>query len=166
MRTRCRVLTAAVLIGSASPALSQDALFSALQGHSIIVDYQEVGFTPRGPWEARWRDRVYISTQGRIFHRPDVFSTVPRTGGVNELVGEAGGTGSGGRTLVWTGNELTRQWVNRRGVTLRQTITIRRAEGGFVCAMAVERLSGARGPPPETRQTCRVVRGNVFSGQR
>ncbi len=78
MRTRCRVLTAAV--GSASPALSQDALFSALKGHSIIVDYHEVGFTPRGPWEARWRDRVYISTQGRIDRldlRPEVRTRHP-----------------------------------------------------------------------------------------
>jgi hypothetical protein len=151
------------VLGTAGHALAQDSLFAALEGHSVIVDLREEVATPRGTFEFLWRDRVYISTKGRIFHRFDVRSTHPILHGQRELVSD-GGPGRGGK-YIWTGNALTRQWVNKIGVLVRQTIAISRSQSGFTCHMTVERPAGGRGQVIDRGQTCRVVRGNVLAGQ-
>jgi hypothetical protein len=152
---------------SALPAAAPDALFNALEGHSIVADLHESLMTGRGEtFENRWRDRVYISTKGRIFHRFDSKSTRPGVGGVREFVGEADGSGEGrGAKYVWTSNGLSRQWVNRRGTTLRQSIFISRSGDGFSCSMRIERLAGGQPRTIDARQSCRVFRGNVLAGQ-
>ena len=153
------------IIGNPSAALSQYHGMQALEGHSIVVNFQEQVTSRRGKsFQAVWRDRVYFSTKGRIFHRFDRQNQRPDRSRNYELVGDEAGQGDDRRAkFAWTGQGITRQWVNRRGVTLQQTIAITPTGSGYSCQMTVSR-SGNRGTSTPLGQTCRVVSGNVLAG--
>ena len=148
-----------------SNVIAQSHGMKALEGHSIAVDYQEQVTTRRGQvTQETWRDRIYFSTKGRIFHRFDRQSPRPDRSRNFETVGDEAGRGDDRRAkFVWTGQGITRQWTNRRGVTLKQTITITPTSNGYSCHMSVSR-SGNRGTITPLGQSCRVVSGNILAG--
>jgi len=156
------LLFAAPLTGSHSGA--QALTMADLEGHSVILDFEEIVTTGRGePFQQRWQNRVYFSTKGRIF---DQFNrSSPRSGQSRswEAVGDEEGFGEGrAPKFVWNGQGVTRQWANRRGHTRRQTITITPSGNGYSCYMTLER-SGGRGFSHVVDQSCRVVRGNAVA---
>jgi hypothetical protein len=141
-----------------TPAIGQSAGFAALEGKSISVDYREQITTPRGQvLRQTWRDRIYISTKGRIFHRFDLQSSMPGNTRTFETFGDESGRGAERRArYVWTGQGISRQRTNRRGVALRQTITIVPTGTGYSCQMTLERSSNAT-PVSPLGQSCRVL---------
>jgi hypothetical protein len=147
------LLGAAWVSNHVQPAPAQGLSFANLEGHSIIAEYQEVIVPPRGPSiQQTWRDRVYFSTKGRIFHSFALQSSLPQNSGVFEAVGDQEGAGAGPRSkYTWTGQGIARQW------------TIAPTGGGYGCRMTVERLSAFGGATP-LGQSCQVVRGNVLAG--
>ena len=149
-----------VILALGSPsALAQAVSPAELQGHSVIVDYQEMLHGGQGARLVAFNDRVYISTKGRIFHRLD------RRGGLDggrsrEAVSE-GGSVRGGR-FQWDGQgRLVRAGRNLRGDPVPITITFERSGGGFTCAFHVDR-SYIRASQQVVRNSCQVVAGNVF----
>ena len=164
LSVRSSFVCLAVAFAMGNPVLAQAQGLRNLEGHSIIVDYREQIVTPRGSFQVTWGDRIYISTKGRIFHRFNTQSTNPNFGGSFETVGDEAGRGDDRRAkFVWTGQGISRQWTNRRGVTLRQTISITPTGSGYSCHMTIDRF-GARGMITPLGQTCRVVSGNVLAG--
>ena len=166
MRSNLACLLAGLAaIVSPGIALAQSPGMKALEGHSISVDYQEQVTNRRGEsWTDVWRDRIYISTKGRIFHRFDRQSPRSDRNRNFETVGDEAGRGDDRRAkFVWTGQGISRQWTNQRGVVLRQTITVMPTGSGHSCHMTVTR-SGNRGTVTPLGQTCRVVSGNILAG--
>jgi hypothetical protein len=143
-----------------SPAHAQGSLQAGLKGHSIIANLSEVVMSRRrGTASLNWSTIVYISEKARIFARHDVKSSDPSRQKFREISPE--GEGSGGNVqFQWTGAGLARQWVNRNGNTVRQTISISATPSGYACRLSVSR---ARGRVQVMSQSCRVVKGNAVA---
>jgi hypothetical protein len=151
------------LLAAAPAALAQSDTFEALKGNSIVLDYRERVMGPRGgSFPVFWKDRIYVSTEGRIFHRMDTQSRNPRAIGQQELVG-----GQQAHAMAWTGGALVRSFVNpKTGVRIRQVVTVTGSVGNLACSMSLER-SGAPGFQYAVEQNgCQVIAGNVFAGSR
>jgi hypothetical protein len=126
-----------------------------LGGKSIRSVYvEELSGSP--PLRVIYRDDLYISSQGRIFHhfRVEGNSELVR-GGRDAVSGE-----SGSLPFVLNGNMLSRSWVNpKTGRQLRETIVLSGTEPGAPCRVRVERF------PPLTysvlSQSCSVLKGNI-----
>jgi hypothetical protein len=149
---------------SATPSIAQSLMLDALKGHSIIVDYRElVESRRRGTFRWHWRDRIYVSDKGRIFHRFDAIGD--RRNSLYEMVGdETGGTEDNRTKFTWDGSSFVRQWTRRsNGLAIRQTIHVFRTGSGLGCQMNVQRLGG-RGRVTIEGSSCNVVTGNVFAG--
>jgi hypothetical protein len=143
------------------PALAQAVSLDALKGHSVLLSHHERVHRRNGEvFEVSWNDRIYVSSEGRIFHRVDRRSTRPGRGAQREVVGEAEG---GGRRFRWTGQGLVRAWTNREGRQIGQTVQFSSTGSGLGCAMSVSRQG--RAYVQTISSSCRVVRGNVFAGQ-
>lgn len=158
------VIGAVVAIFPINLAFSQDARFRNLEGHSIVSDYQEEVTSRKGDvFQIDWKDTLYISTKGRIFHR---FSQTNTKRGFDknvDSVSDEGGRSEGkGASFRWTGNGLVRQWTNRTGVKIRQSIHISPAGDGFACKASIER-AGGKGRIRVVRDDCRVVAGNSLA---
>jgi hypothetical protein len=161
-----RALATVAIALSASGAAAQGVTLDQLKERSIVVAYTETVNTPQGSYSQTWRESVYVSSLGRVFHRSNLASTRAGSSRSFDAVGDQGGAGEGSiRKFAWTGNGFSRQWTNpRNGTMLRQTIVVAGSGGRFSCHMTVERLnrpavSAAHG------QSCRVTTGNVFAGR-
>ncbi len=140
-------------------ALAQQVSLDDLRGYSLMINQDEVINRRRGGTERRsWNEQIYVSSEGRVFHREDRKSDAGRDR-FRENVGSAQG---GGRKFSWTGDGFSRSWVNQRGRDIRQHIRVVRTQSGFGCAMDIERTG--RGTIDILRSSCRVIRGNVFAG--
>ncbi len=103
-----------------TPAIGQSAGFAALEGKSISVDYREQITTPRGQvLRQTWRDRIYISTKGRIFHRFDLQSSMPGNTRTFETFGDIRpGRGTSGEVrLDGPGHKPTEDQPSRRSAS-------------------------------------------------
>jgi hypothetical protein len=140
--------------------MAQGSLQSSLQGHSIIANLSEVVMSRRrGTASLNWTTTVYISEKSRIFARHDLKSNDPSRTKLREVSPED--DGAGGRVQFrWAGNGLSRQWVNRNGNTIQQTIAISVTPSGFACRLSVSR---ARGRVQVLSHSCRVVKGNAVA---
>lgn len=158
------VIGIVVAIFPVNIAWSQDTLFRNLEGHSIISNYQEEITSRKGDvFQIDWRDTLYISTKGRIFHR---FSQTNTKRGFDknlDNVSDEGGRSEGkGAGFRWAGDGLVRQWTNRTGVKIRQSIHILLVGDGFACKASIER-NGGKGRVRVVRDDCRVVAGNSLA---
>jgi hypothetical protein len=152
-----------VLLLVTAPASAQSTTFQALRGNSIVLDYRERVTGPRGgSFPVFWRDRIYVSTEGRIFHKMDTRSQNPRATGQQELVG-----GQQGNAMVWNGSAFVRSFINpKTGVRIRQVVTVSGSGNNAVCSMSLER-SGAPGFQYAMEHNgCQVIAGNVFARSR
>lgn len=144
----------------ASRAHAQGSMQTSLQGHSIIANLSEVVMSRRrGTASLNWSTAVYISEKSRIFARHDVSSSDPSRQQFREVSPDNEGTG-GSAQFRWTGSGLSRQWVNRNGNTIRQTISISVTPSGYACRLSMSR---ARGHAQTVSQRCRVVKGNAVA---
>lgn len=165
-RNTASVIFASFLVGNLPvPAFSQAVSFSALEGHSIISDYHEISETRRfGPIQRQWRDRIYFSSRGRIFHKINVTNSLRPEDFSREFVSSEAGESEGrGAPFRWVGDGLTREWTNQRGVRLRQSVTINPAGSSYSCRMTIERSGASSGHTRVTQQSCRVIKGNALS---
>lgn len=163
MKLQATMLLAALVL-NAGPTVAQSTTVDFLKGKSIVIDYRERVTGPSfGSYRVRWHDRVYVSTEGRIFHRADTRSENPRATGQRELIG-----GQQSNTLMWDGHAFVRSFINpKSGVRIRQAIAASRSGDRIGCSMSLER-SGA---PPGVEYVaehngCQVIEGNVFAGSR
>jgi len=156
-------LLAAATLSTTSSA--QTLRFNDLEGHSVVSEYTEEVMTRRfGPYRATWKDRVYFSTKGRIFHRFNRQSSIPGMDRHAENVSDDEGRIEGrGAAFRWTGDGIVREWTNPRGIHIRQSISISPSGAGFSCRLSVER-STRRGRAYPISQLCRVIKGNVLAG--
>lgn len=160
-----RILTGLTLAFCAvGQANSQTVQFSALEGHSIISDYEEKILSRRsGSFSNKWHDELYFSTKGRIFHRFSMDNGRRGDHRNRDSVSEEDGSNDGqGAAFRWIGNGVMREWTNRRGIRLRQTILVYPSANGYSCKASVER-NGRAGNARVLRENCRVVSGNVLS---
>jgi hypothetical protein len=162
----CSLLVTFWTLGHLQPAASQTLRFADLEGYSIAADYQEMVTTRRsGSFQQTWSDRIYFSTKGRIFHRFSRQSTRPEYARSRESVSDEEGQGDGhGVSYHWTGSGIAREWTNRRGNRIRQSITITPTSNGYVCQISVERFAG-RGTTISLGQTCQVIKGNILAAR-
>jgi hypothetical protein len=153
-------LAAACCLAGPTAGLAQDVTFASLQGRSIVVEYREHIRNRRGEdMSAVWKDLVYFSGKGHIFHKMDMSG--PHGAKEKYGIGDESGAGEGGPAFRWDGHGITRSWTNPRGIRLRQTIDIFRTASGFGCRMSIQRTN-SRATVTVAGQTCRVVNGNVF----
>lgn len=144
-------------------AVAQTSSFGALEGHSIISTYaEEISSRRMGTFEIVWHDTIYFSTKGRIFHR--ISQENSRKGDSRrDIVGDEGGRNDGqGTAFRWVGNGVTREWINPRGVRIRQSIQISPAGGGYACRASIERR-GRGGQARVVQESCRVLAGNALA---
>jgi hypothetical protein len=92
-----RSLVFAIASLAATSCLGQSSVFEALKGKSIVIDYRESFSGPRGSFGVVWRDRIYVSTEGRIFHKVDARSNNPRASGESNWSGKAAVANAGRR---------------------------------------------------------------------
>lgn len=164
-RNKASVILATFLVGIMPvTAAAQAVSFSSLEGHSIISDYHEISETRRfGPIQRRWRDRIYFSSRGRIFHKLNVTNTLRPGDYSREFVSSESGESDGrGAPFRWAGDGLTREWTNQFGLRMRQSVTISPTGGGYACRMAIERSGANIGYTRVTQQSCRVIKGNAL----
>lgn len=138
--------------------------FSALEGRSIVSDYEEEILSKRsGSFNNKWHDELYFSTKGRIFHRLSMDNGRRGDHRNRDSVSEEDGSNDGqGAAFRWIGNGVMREWTNRRGIRLRQSILVYPSADGYSCKASVER-NGRSGNARVIRENCRVVLGNVLS---
>ncbi|HEV7339244.1 MAG TPA: hypothetical protein VGO06_24980 [Bosea sp. (in: a-proteobacteria)] len=147
------------LVASSSGARAQALGQEALAGYSIASHYEEVLEFPNGNFVRQiWRDRLYFSTKGRIFHKFALESGHPASDRAFEAIsGEGGGGG-----FRWVGNGVSRPWRSPRGGTGTQSFHISAQAGGYSCRMSLERL-GMRLTARPVSQSCRVTKGNILA---
>ncbi len=142
-----------------SGARAQAPNLEALAGYSITSQYEEILQFPNGNSVRQvWRDRVYFSTKGRIFHKFTLESESPGLDRAFETV--SGETGSGG--FRWVGDGVTRPWRSPRGGTGSHSFHLSGSAGGFACRMSLERF-GMRLTARPVSQSCKVMKGNVLA---
>lgn len=156
-------LLAASMLSTTSSA--QGLRFSDLEGHSVISEYTEEVMTRRyGAYRATWSDRICFSTKGRIFHRFNRQASIPEMDRDAENVSDGDRRVEGrGAAFRFAGDGIVREWTNRRGIQIRQSISISPTGGGFGCQVTIVR-SHIRGSAYPIGQSCRVVKGNVLAG--
>jgi hypothetical protein len=155
------ISVATTLVALAMPAMAvgQSDLQARLKGHSIVMQYTETVQGKRRAGKIVWKQDIYISSRGRLFVRVD--ATGKGRSARHEIT--PGSDNSGGATpFRWTQNGLARQWRDRRGRTVRQTIAISRSGTGFTCRATVTRSGFASGAG---QQTCTVIVGNPLGGK-
>jgi hypothetical protein len=158
-----RSLVFAIAWLAATSCLGQPSVFEALKGKSIVIDYRESFSGPRGSFGVVWRDRIYVSTEGRIFHKVDARSNNPRASGESELVAKGGGGERG--TTTWDGTALVRNFRNpRTGNVGRQTIRVSGSGASLSCSVSFKRFN-LRQQGMVEHNSCQVVPGNVFAGR-
>jgi len=143
------------------PAAAQNSMFGGLEGHSIISDYEEELLNSSGLVSRFvWRDVLYFSTKGRIFHRSVQHGY--RHNYRNEVVGDGASRGFSNGVFRWDGSGVVREWFNNRiGTKFRQSISITSGARGAACRTAVQRLGGTT-VATVVRENCRVIKGNAL----
>lgn len=157
---QARDLAAALvlILGASGPAQAVD--LSDLRGKSIRSTYTEIINSPRGSFRQTWQNQIYISTQGRIFHRVNIVSDIPQNNVSRDLLAGEGR----GRPYRWNG-AFVRQFMNpRNGVRIFDRIDVSGSAPGSRCTQTIERL-GARSVIQPVSQSCVVVAGNVLGGR-
>jgi len=146
-------------------AFAQPADLSKLRGNSIIAEYEETITSRRGAeFRQTWRDRIYISTLGRIFHKFDRQSSRPGRNRDFEALSDTSTPGSPrDRKYQWSKEGLSRQWISRRGTPVRQSIIFSQDSEGLKCRMLID-YGSARWFSRPVWQSCRVVNGNILAG--
>lgn len=165
MNPRWSVGLISVLMISSSGLSAQTLRFSDFEGYSVVAEYEEEVVTRRrGSFRATWRDRVYFSTKGRIFHRFQRQDSRPNRDRDVENVGDEDGLSEDKKSVFrWSGDGITREWTNNRGIRIRQSIAISRSGDGFACRVSIDR-SSIRGSVVPIGRSCRVFKGNVLAG--
>lgn len=167
MRTSLLTICAATLVASGA-AWSQTSSFAGLGGHSISAEYKEEVMTGRaGSFRLVWREQVYFSTKGRIFHRSDRRSSRPDFERQSENISDPDGQGDGREAKFrWVSDGIVREFTTPRGIHIRHSIAISRSGGGFTCRVTIERSASRFTPSAdELGQSCRVVKGNIIAGR-
>jgi hypothetical protein len=155
------ISVASALVTLAMPymAVGQSDLQAQLKGHSIVMQYTEMVQGRRRTGKVVWNQDIYISSRGRLFVRVDAEGK-GRTAR-HEIT--PGSENSGGATpFRWTQNGLAREWRDRRGRMVRQTIAISRSGTGFTCRATITRSGFASGAD---HQICKVVVGNPLAAK-
>jgi len=153
------VASALFVLAMPFTASCQNDLQTQLKGRSIVLKYTEVVHGRRRTGKIVWNQEIYISSRGRLFVRVDTEGQRRTTR--HEIT--PGSENSGGATpFRWTQKGLTREWRDRRGRMMRQTIEISRSGKDLTCRATITRTSVAS---RADRQICTVAVGNPLGGK-
>lgn len=129
-----------------------------LEGKSIVATYTEQVSGPRGTFRSVWRDKIYVSTKGRIFQKFNFTSESGRMYGV----AQENVSGETRRAFRFNGSGLERTFANpRTGIQIRYAIEFSGAAIGAPCHISISR-SGGWLQFSELGQSCVIVQGNIL----